>query len=396
MRPRSAKSLRTAQVFKAGERIAAGEDGAGISGKAKPIADPALAQLRSGLVGVGSGVIDGAVCFAVAVVVDDQRALVAGAVGIGKDVLVHRTGRLEEIVEQKIVALGKDPATLQQRSNLALVALHKPMVRRLVVARPLVLHAVLLGESLNLPVAEHRQARQRGHHGRHAEAFVALAELVNCRSFIRIAHEVHVALHDVGIELESVLDDRAVLGILLVAQHLHERAVVDAMHAQGADKVALHQPESLGQQQRSGHLGGHAIHHFAPEFVRHVLVEFGLAHAVFGARWNGAARARPRKPQPMKMPLGQRHRRVEANHRKQPRHIQNGLDHLFAHRRIQVVELRGVVPRKAGAVVAVIDVARLAGPAVAAAKNDSSVGLLEVVIFDLDFDAASRARDRDR
>ena len=88
----------------------------------------------------------------------------------------------------------------------------------------------------------------------------------------------------------------------------------------------------------------------------------------------------PGKPQPMKVALGQRHRRVEADHGKQPRHIQNGLNHLLADRGIQVVELRGVVPRKAGAVVAVIDVARLAGLLVAAPEDHRRIGLLEVVV----------------
>jgi hypothetical protein len=89
----------------------------------------------------------------------------------------------------------------------------------------------------------------------------------------------------------------------------------------------------------------------------------------------------------MKMPLGQRHGRVEANHRKQPRDVENGLNHLLAHRGIQVVELRGVVPRKAGAVVAVIDEARFSAGAVAAAKDHGRIGLLVVVVFDLDLHA---------
>ena len=96
--------------------------------------------------------------------------------------------------------------------------------------------------------------------------------------------------------------------------------------------------------------------------------------------------AGPGKPEPMKVALGQRHGRVEADDRKQPRDVQDGLDDLLAHRGVQVVELRGVVPGKAGAVVAVIDVARLAGAVVAAAEDDGGVGLLVVVVFDLDLD----------
>ena len=87
------------------------------------------------------------------------------------------------------------------------------------------------------------------------------------------------------------------------------------------------------------------------------------------------------------MPLGQRHGRVEADDREQARHMQDGLDDLLAHRRIQVVELRGIVPGKAGAVVAVIDVAGFASLAVAALEDHGGVGLLEVVILDFDLDA---------
>ena len=70
-----------------------------------------------------------------------------------------------------------------------------------------VLHAVFFSEALNLTVAEHGQAGERSHHGGDAEALVASAELIDGCSFIGIAHEVDVALHDVGIELEGVLDD---------------------------------------------------------------------------------------------------------------------------------------------------------------------------------------------
>ena len=222
---------------------------------------------------------------------------------------------MEEVVEQEVAALGEEPAALEQRRDLALVALDEPLVGRLFVARPAVLHAVLFGEAFDLAVAEHGQAGQGGHHDGDAEALVAGAELVDCRALVGIAHEVDVALHDVGIELERVLDDRAVLGVVLVAQHDHEGAVVDAVHAEGADEVAFHEPEGLGQQQRAGDFGGDAIDNLAPEFVRHAAVEFGLAHAVLGARGDGAAGAGTRKPEAVKVALGQGHGGVEADDR---------------------------------------------------------------------------------
>ena len=324
---------------------------------------------------------------AVAIVINHQGALIASTVGVSEDVLVHLARIREEVVEQEVAALGKEPAALEQRGNLAFMALDHPGIGVLVVARALVLHAVLFGEALDLAVAEHGQAGQRGHHRRNSEAFIALAELIDGRALVGIAHEVHVALHDVGVELQRVLDDRAVLGVVLVAQHHHEGAVVNAMHAQRANEVALHQPEGLGQQQRARHFGGHAIHHLAPELMRHGLIELGLAHAVLGARRNCAARSRPRKPQPVKVPLGQRHRRVKADHGKEARHVQNRLDHLLADGWIQVVELRRVVPGKAGAVVAVVDVAGFAALQVAAAEDHRGVRLLIVVVLDLDLHA---------
>src|SRR6185312_17014953 len=59
--------------------------------------------------------------------------------------------------------------------------------------------------------------------------------------------------------------------------------------------------------------------------------------------------------------------------------------HRFAHFPVQVVELRGVIPWVAGAIVPVIHITRVAGPAITTAKDDGSVGFVVVVIFYLDF-----------
>jgi hypothetical protein len=67
--------------------------------------------------------------------------------------------------------------------------------------------------------------------------------------------------------------------------------------------------------------------------------------------------------------------------------MQYCLNHLLPHRRIQIVELRCVVPRKTGSVVSVINVARLAAVSVAPPEYDRRVGLIEVMVFNLDLDA---------
>src|ERR1035438_8743493 len=197
--------VRPAQGFEAGKRVTKREDSAGIATEAEAVAQALLAEPAGALVGIGCGVIDGAVCVAISVVVDHQRAFAAVAVGIGKDVFVDRAVGMEEVVEQEVAALGKEPAALEQGRNLAFVTPDQPVVWRLVVARPAVFHAVLLSEAFDLAMAEHRQAGKGGHHDRNAEAFIAGSELVNCCALIRIAHEVDVALHDVWVELEVFL-----------------------------------------------------------------------------------------------------------------------------------------------------------------------------------------------
>ncbi len=111
-------------------------------------------------------------------------------------------------------------------------------------------------------------------------------------SLVGVVHEVHVALQDLGVELERVLDDRAVLGVVLVAQHVHKGAVVDPVHAQRADEIALQQPEGLGQEQGVGRFGRHPVHHLAPELVGHGRVELLFGQAVFRPGGDGAAAAR--------------------------------------------------------------------------------------------------------
>ena len=72
-----------------------------------------------------------------------RRPLHAAAIGL-------------EVVEGKVVDLGKQLASVQQGKDLLLVPPDQPLVDRLVVLCPAILHAVLLGEALDLAVAEHR------------------------------------------------------------------------------------------------------------------------------------------------------------------------------------------------------------------------------------------------
>ena len=159
------------------------------------------------------------------------------------------------------------------------------------------------------------------------------------------------------------------------------------MHAEGAHEIAFHEPERLGQQQGVGYLGGHAIDHLAPELLRKDRIELRSVHGVLGSRRDSARVSGPWEPQTLVVLLGQGHGRVEADDGELPRHVQDGLDDRFAQFRQQEVQLRRVVPGHAGAVVAVIDVAHVAGRIVHALKDYRSVAVLPVAVLDAYRDA---------
>ena len=145
----------------------------------------------------------------------------------------------------------------------------RPVDRLLVPAGPPELHAVALAEALDLAVAEHRQPRQRREQGRRAEGLVAGPELLGRGLLVGVRQEVHEPAEDRRVELERVAHDLAVARVVLVAEHVHERRVVDAVHAEGPDEVALEQPERLGEEQRPGRLGGDPVDDLAPELLGH-------------------------------------------------------------------------------------------------------------------------------
>ena len=87
------------------------------------------------------------------------------------------------------------------------------------------------------------------------------------------------------------------------------------------------------------------------------------------------------------MALREDHRRIEADDREAPCDLEDLPDDGLADVRAEVVELSGVVPGEARAVVAVIDVARLAGRPVGAPERHRGVGRIPVVVLDLEDDA---------
>src|SRR5215213_6253279 len=83
----------------------------------------------------------------------------------------------------------------------------------------------------------------------------------------------------------------------------------------------------------------------------------------------------------------QRHRSVEANNRELARDMQDGLDHTLAHLGAEIIKLGSVVPGHAGAVVAMVNIALLAGPAIDALEYYRRIAAIVIMIFEIDSDS---------
>ena len=236
-------------------------------------------------------------------------------------------------------------------------------------------------------MADHRQPRQRCEERHDPEVFVAGPELLDRRFLVGVGHEVHEALQDLSVELDGVADHLAVARVVLVPEHVHERAVVDPVHPEGPDEVALHQPERLGKEEGVRRLRGDSVDDLAPELVRHQRVEGGLGHRVLAPRRDGATAPGLRPPEPLDVALGKDHRGVESDHRETAGDLEDRLDDRLADVGLEVVQLSRVVPGKARAVVAVVDVADVARRRVAALEDDRGVGVVPVVVFEADLHA---------
>src|SRR6185312_14710620 len=121
---------------------------------------------------------------------------------------------------------------MQKRCDLPLMARHQPGVGRLVVIRATIFHSISFTETFYLTMAKHGQAGQGRQQSAYSEVFISFAKLIDRRALVGIVHEIYVALQYLRIELQGLLYHATVVGILLVTQHVHERAVIDTMHPQ--------------------------------------------------------------------------------------------------------------------------------------------------------------------
>ncbi len=190
---------------------------------------------------------------------------------------------------------------------------YQPIFRILVIISAFIFHTVFFGISFNLSVSKHRKTGQRTHHYADAEIFIVHAELLYSGFFIGIAHKIHVTFKNFRIELKSVCNQFSVFIVFFVHHHMHERAVVNAVHPKRSDKITFHQPKGFGKKQRVGHLIVNFVHNFAPEFFRKEFVELLVGHRIFCPRRNIASRSRFWIPQTPEMFFSERHRGVEPN-----------------------------------------------------------------------------------
>ncbi len=79
------------------------------------------------------------------------------------------------------------------------------LIRMLVEHRLFEIHPIPLGKSFDLAMTKHGKARQSSKQYRNTKVLIPRPELVDCRPFVRIAHEVDVALQNVGIKLDGLL-----------------------------------------------------------------------------------------------------------------------------------------------------------------------------------------------
>ena len=163
---------------------------------------------------------------------------------------------------------------MQQWEDFAFMAMEEVLVRLLVPVGAIIFHAILFRIAFNLTVAKHGQSGQCGHNGADAEVFIALAKLLHSRFFIGIVHEIYITLQNLRVVNQCVFNQLAVFFVFLIAQHVHEGAVIHAVHSQRPYKITFHQPECFSQQECIWHLAGDPLYHFTPKLFGHGPVEF--------------------------------------------------------------------------------------------------------------------------
>ena len=163
---------------------------------------------------------------------------------------------------------------MHDRENEGTVTVHQSFVNLFVLVCTGIFHSVFFLVAFKLTVTEHWKTRHCDHQSADTKIFVSASKLGDCCFFIRIVHEVYVALEDLRIKLDGVFYGVAVLLVLFLFKHVHEGGIINAVHAKGACEVSFHHPECFCKQKGVRNFLGTAVNNFAPEFIWNSVFKF--------------------------------------------------------------------------------------------------------------------------
>ena len=239
-------------------------------------------------------------------------------------------------------------------------------------------------------MSEHGKTGKRGEDSTDAEVSVSVTELGYGRFLIGVVHEVDIALENFRLIGKSVLYGKAVLLVLLVLEHVHERGVVNTVHAQCSYEVSLEHPEGLSQQESVRHFLCDPVNDLTPEFLRDPPVEFLIAHCIDESSRNVSACTRLGVPKPLNMALCQGHCRIEADDREVPGNMKNFLNDSLTGSGIEIIELCSVVPGHRCTIITMENILGFTSSLIPAAECYRCIGPAEVVVLKLDLDVGIR------
>ena len=181
---------------------------------------------------------------------------------------------IPNVIKIEIVYFSKKIAFLHQRENFPVMAFNQIVIRCFSPICFLIFHAVFFGKAFYLTMPEHRKTRHCYHECTDTEILVAFSELSNGSFFVRVIHKVDKAAQYLRVKFKRVFDCLAVFVVFLFFEHVHKRAVVNAVHTERAHKIAFHHPESFCKQQCIRYFFSTAVDNLAPEFIRNTCLKF--------------------------------------------------------------------------------------------------------------------------
>src|ERR1700760_3438219 len=100
-------------MFQSGRVVAESKEQIPVVGQAERAPQCLLAQMPSSLIRIAGGNVDCPVGTGELIVINDECPVLAAPIGVGEDVLIDRAIGPVEIVQQKILAFGKQPPLMK-------------------------------------------------------------------------------------------------------------------------------------------------------------------------------------------------------------------------------------------------------------------------------------------